>query len=158
MNGTANAQAHRTLFAAVLATVGMLFTAFGAAYLERQTARGFTRIALPDLVWFTTLVLALSSATLAFGRIRATIALGSVFLAGQVAAWLQLRAAGVFLPSNAHGSFFYVLTALHGLHVLAGLVALRVGLKRPALRGLCAGFWHFMGAVWLYVLFVLTVL
>ena len=44
MNGTARAQANRTLLAALIATVGMLFTAFAAAYLERQTSKGFTRI------------------------------------------------------------------------------------------------------------------
>jgi len=68
------------------------------------------------------------------------------------------RAAGVFLPTNPHGSFFYLLTAVHGVHVLAGLAALVVARARPAVLGLCAAFWHLMGAVWVYVLFVLTVL
>ena len=165
MNGTARAQANRTLLAALLATVGMLFTAFAAAYLERQTSKGFTRIDLPSLLWINTAVLVFSSITLEIGRRTGrralyllTIALGGLFLVGQYFAWLDLREAGVFLPSNPHGSFFYMLTAIHGIHLAAGLVALAVALRRPAIRHLCAGFWHFMGAVWLYVLIVLTVL
>ena len=71
---------------------------------------------------------------------------------------LDLRAAGVFLPTSPHGSFFYILTGVHGVHVLGGLVALAAALKRRHLTGLCAGYWHFMGGVWLYILFVLKVL
>jgi cytochrome c oxidase subunit 3 len=166
MNGAAaRAGANRTLLAAILASVMMLFTAFAAAYLERQSARGWTRIDLPSLVWINTVLLLASSATLELARRRGlraalylTVVLGALFLAGQLVAWQQLRADGVFLPTSPHGSFFYLLTAVHGVHVVAGLAALVVARARPALLGLCAAFWHLMGAVWVYVLFVLTVL
>jgi len=166
VNGSvARAGANRTLLAAILASVVMLFTAFAAAYLERVAARGWSRIELPSLIWINTVLLLASSVTLELARRRglrvallATLVLGALFLVGQYAAWLQLRADGVFLPTSPHGSFFYLLTAVHGLHVLAGLAALVVARARPALLGPCAAFWHLMGAVWVYVLFVLTVL
>jgi len=165
IGATARAGANRTLLAAILASVMMLFTAFAAAYLERMAARGWSRIALPQILWLTTGLLLASSVTLELARRRGlrialylTLALGALFLAGQFAAWLQLRADGVFLPTNPHASFFYLLTAVHGVHVLAGLAALVVARARPAVLGLCAAFWHLMGAVWVYVLFVLAVL
>ncbi|MHC4971363.1 MAG: cytochrome c oxidase subunit 3 [Planctomycetota bacterium] len=166
MNGgsVARAGANRTLLAAILASVVMLFTAFAAAYLERVAARGWSRIDLPQILWLTTGLLLASSVTLELARRRglrvalyATLVLGGLFLAGQYAAWLQLRADGVFLPTSPHGSFFYLLTAVHGLHVLAGLAALVVARARPAALGLCAAFWHLMGAMWVYVLIVLAV-
>ena len=68
------------------------------------------------------------------------LALG--FLAGQLMAWRQLDAAGYFLASNPANTFFYLLTALHGLHVLGGLVALgpdrREGLARRSRSSSCA--------------------
>ena len=164
MNGVTGA--NRTLLAALLATVAMLFTAFAAAYLERRAVPAeWARIPLPGIVWGSTLILLLSSGTLEAARrtgrqglLHLTQVLGLLFLAGQAAAWLRLRDAGVFLPTSPHGSFFYVLSAVHGVHVVAGLVALAVTSRRPALLGLAAGFWHFMALVWLYVLFVLQVL
>ena len=167
MNGTATrADTNRTLLAALIATVVMLFTALAAAYLERRsTTDTWSRIPLPALVWINTVLLLLSSGALEAARRRgtraalhATIGLGVLFLVGQVAAWLQLREAGIFLPTSPHGSFFYILSGVHGVHVVAGLIALAAALRRPAILGVCAGFWHTMGFVWLYVLFVLVVL
>ncbi|MHC4933148.1 MAG: hypothetical protein ACYTGV_13260, partial [Planctomycetota bacterium] len=62
--------ANRTLLAALLATVAMLFTAFAASYLERSSQPGWTRISLPDLIWINTGVLVLSSVTMEIARRR----------------------------------------------------------------------------------------
>jgi len=163
MPATARAQSNRTLLAALLATVLMLFTAFLASYFERRGTTGtWTRVALPGLVWGNTLVMLASSFFAELARRRGggrwlglTIALGILFLAGQAVAWMELRAAGVFLPTNAYAAFFYLLSAVHGIHVVAGLIALGLALSRPRIRGLCIGFWHCMGFVWLYVFLVL---
>jgi cytochrome c oxidase subunit 3 len=161
----ARTDANRTLLAALLATVAMLFTAFAAAYLERSSQAEWTRISLPGLIWINTGVLILSSVSMEIARRRklrgflwVTVLLGVIFLAGQYAAWLGLRDQGIFVPSSPHSAFFYILTGLHGIHILGGLIALSVTRRRPDLLGLAAGFWHFMGLVWLYVLAVLTVL
>ena len=168
---TVRYQSNRTLLAGIVATVVMLFTAFAAAYLERRGAAAeWQRVTMPQLLWLNTGLLLLSSFTIEIARRRgqatrtwanwiwATLVLGLCFLGGQFAAWTDLRAAGVFLPSHPHASFFYILTGLHGIHVVGGLIALFVAIRRRPLLNLCAGYWHLMGAVWLYVLFVLTVL
>jgi cytochrome c oxidase subunit 3 len=88
------------------------------------------------------------------------------FLAGQLTVWKQLNDAGFLVASSAAAAFFYVLTAVHGLHVLGGLVAWLRALLRAwrttdaaAIRlgvELCATYWHFLLAVWL-VLYALLV-
>jgi cytochrome c oxidase subunit 3 len=92
--------------------------------------------------------------------------LGFSFLIGQIAAWRQLTAAGVHLGSTLHSGFFFVLTGIHGVHLLGGIIALLwVSLK--AFRNqmtafaheplaLCAKYWHFMDALWLYLAMLLV--
>jgi cytochrome c oxidase subunit III len=88
------------------------------------------------------------------------------FLVGQLLAWRELNAAGYFLASNPANSFFYLITALHGLHLIGGLVALGRTTAR-VWRGaamiqvrlsveLCAIYWHFLLLVWLVLLGLLT--
>jgi len=84
---------------------------------------------------------------------------GLVFVAGQLLAWRQLAQAGYGPAGNAADSFFYLITAVHGLHVLGGLVALgcagaalRRGARLERLRlnvELCADYWHFLLLAWL---------
>ncbi len=101
------------------------------------------------------------------GACRRRLRWRSCFLVGQVVAWRQLAAAGYVLAGNPANSFFYLLTGLHGLHMLGGLVVLgrtRVRAFAASTRSsasgaalsveLCATYWHFMLLVWL-VLFAL---
>jgi cytochrome c oxidase subunit 3 len=88
------------------------------------------------------------------------------FLIGQLLAWRELSAGGYFLASNPANSFFYLITAVHGLHLMGGLVALgrtiaKVwrGVAVTELRlsvELCAIYWHFLLLVWLVLLGLLT--
>jgi cytochrome c oxidase subunit 3 len=96
-----------------------------------------------------------------------TTGLGLVFLAGQLVAWQDLMAQGFYVPTNAHSSFFYILTGLHGLHLISGVVLLLYVSRRlwtPAestdrrdLTGLCATYWHFLGFLWICVFVLLSV-
>jgi cytochrome c oxidase subunit 3 len=77
-------------------------------------------------------------------------------------AWLQLKAAGLYLSTNPNSSFFYVFTGVHALHVLgglAGLVCVIRKIHRSILRqstfAAAAQYWHFMNILWLYLLWVL---
>jgi cytochrome c oxidase subunit 3 len=89
-----------------------------------------------------------------------------MFLIGQLLVWRQLAAAGVYIPSTLQSSFFFVLTALHGLHLLGGivglsivLVAARRGQLTPARNEplkICATYWHFMDGIWIYLLLLLV--
>ena len=89
-----------------------------------------------------------------------TALLGVLFLAGQMGAWEQYRALGLFLSSNPHSSFFYILSGVHGAHLAGGLLGLGYLLARPGRVGavnLCATYWHFLGGLWLYLLVMLFV-
>ncbi len=153
-----------------LAAIGALFALFFTAYLMRMELGDWRPLPTPPLLWLNTGMLVLSSISLQWARVaarrermdgvRAGVAVGAIFalafMVGQLAAWRQLGAAGYFLATNPANSFFYMLTALHGLHVFGGLVALgRTGEK--VWRGddvrlsmeLCAIYWHFLLIVWL---------
>jgi cytochrome c oxidase subunit III len=165
-----------------LATVTMLFAAFTSAYIVRRSGSDWQYVAVPSILWINTAILAASSIALetanryglrgqwnaAVAGCGAAVALGVAFLAGQVAAWRQLIAAGVYLPTSPHSSFFFMLTGAHAVHVVAALAVLTWGLSKTrsaaaqprawsAQMDLCRTFWHFLGGVWLF-LFALVAL
>src|SRR5205085_10644710 len=94
-----------------------------------------------------------------------TVMLGLAFLASQLMAWRQLVAQGIYVSSNPHSSFFYVLTGAHALHLLGGILGLDYLLlrsrrrlseehgeeKRLAIVSSVALYWHFMGGLWIYL-------
>jgi len=157
-----------------LATVTMLFAAFASAYIVRRSGSDWRDVDLPPVLWVNTVILAASSVALEIGNrygfqrrwkgaaagLSVAVVLGLAFLAGQVVAWRRLVAAGVYLPSNPHSSFFFMLTGAHGIHVVAALSVLGwgLGMTRSARKDpvawlvqaeLCRTFWHFLGGVWL---------
>jgi cytochrome c oxidase subunit III len=87
---------------------------------------------------------------------RLTALLGTLFLIGQVIAWRQLDATGVYMKSNPSVSFYYVFTVAHGLHLLGGVIALlwigfrhRLIMTRNTATALAAMYWHFVTVLWL---------
>jgi hypothetical protein len=95
-----------------------------------------------------------------------TLLLGLGFLLGQIVAWRQLAARGIYLATNPSSSFFYLLTATHGLHLLGGIIGLS-GVLTATWRKLTPGgrtgvavasiYWHFMDGLWIYILLLLLV-
>lgn len=155
-------RAAETIVFAFLATVVMLFAGFTSAWLIRRTGSDWGRLDLPSLAYVNTLVLALSSVALEFARkarggawSRATLALGLVFLAGQVGLWRALSADGALVTDTPQGAFLLLLSGVHGLHLLGGVVALALLVRRAATPRLLALYWHFLGLTWLYVLLLL---
>lgn len=158
-------RAAETIVFAFLATVVMLFAGFTSAWLIRRTGSDWGRLDLPPLAYVNTLVLALSSVGLELARnartarrgvwSRATLALGLVFLAGQVALWRALSADGALVTDTPQGAFLLLLSGVHGLHLLGGVVALALLVRRAATPRLLALYWHFLGLTWLYVLLLL---
>ena len=94
-----------------------------------------------------------------------TQALGLLFVAGQVLAWRSLAAHGLFLATSPSSSFFYLLTAMHGLHLLGGVLGLLyVGYRLRANArnaqvslGTAAVYWHFVDLLWVYLLMVIAI-
>ncbi len=176
------AQAYRTGLWMGLAAIVMLFAAFTSALVVRKGAStDWVSTTLPSIIYLNTLILLSSSATLEISRraltagrggpfarwLYATVILGMGFVAGQLVAWRQLASRGVYLASNPASSFFYVLTGAHAVHLLGGIVALfylvlrarriSVAPRRPVAVDLTAVYWHFMDALWIYVLLLLMV-
>ena len=159
-----------------LAVAGSLFALFISAYSMRMNMLDWRALPVPRLLWFNTGVLVLSSAALQWAHMAARrndidgvivgLCAGGAsavsFLIGQLLAWRQLTVAGYFLASNPANSFFYLITAVHGLHLMGGLVALgrttaKVwrGAEPAQVRlsvELCAIYWHFLLLVWLVLL------
>jgi cytochrome c oxidase subunit 3 len=163
-----------------LAVAGALFTLVISAYSMRQNLADWRALPLPKLLWFNTGVLVLSSIALQWAYLAARrndlegVIIGLlgggisavIFLVGQLLAWEQLILAGYFVASNPANSFFYLITAVHGLHLMGGLVALgrttskvwrgaKVAEARLSVE-LCAIYWHFLLLVWLVLLGLLT--
>ena len=166
-----------------LAAITMTFAAFTSALIVRQgAAPDWQHITLPPVLYWNTLVILASSFTLELGRrqvasymgglrsqvanparwLYVTLGLGVLFVAGQTFAWLQLRSQGLGLAANINYSFFYVLTVAHALHLLGGLggmVRVIGKLNKSVLRrstlDATARYWHFMGALWVYLLLLL---
>jgi cytochrome c oxidase subunit 3 len=163
-----------------LAVVVTLFVLLISAYFMRMELTDWAQMPAPRLLWFNTGVLILSSVALQYAEVAARRGrmedvggglvagglLAFAFLAGQLLAWQQLNAEGYFLATNPANAFFYLLTGLHGLHLLGGLVALALtadkvwrGLEPGQVRlsvRLCAIYWHFLLALWLVLFALLT--
>ena len=163
-----------------LAVVGSLFALFASAYFMRMEAWDWQAPPLPRVLWLNTGFLVLSSVALHLGvsagrrnetqSMRLALATGGLcalaFLVGQLVAWRDLTASGYWLGANPGNSFFYLLTGMHGLHIIGGLVAL----AWTTIRGwtaekdgrqqlwveLCATYWHFLLFIWLAVFVLLA--
>ncbi len=163
-----------------LVVAGSLFALLMSAYVVRMQLLDWRPLPFLPLLWFNTGVLVLSSVILQWaqaaarrgdydGTVTGVLCAGVsavVFLIGQLLAWRQLIAAGYVVAANPANSFFYLVTTIHGLHLLGGLVALGRtiaklwrGADLPKLRlsvELCALYWHFLLLVWLMLLGLLT--
>lgn len=165
-----------------LASILMMFTALSSAYIVRAaSSTDWQPLRMPLILLLSTALILLSSGTLETARrkwkdaangskrwLLLTVVLGVGFLASQLFAWRQLVRQGVYVASNPHSSFFYLLTAAHGVHLLGGLAALTyLSLRRRVPRDNAAAvaksqagadavtlYWHFMDFLWVY-LFVL---
>jgi cytochrome c oxidase subunit III len=176
-----------------VSAIAMSFAALTSALVVRQgSGADWQRFALPRILYLDTLILIASSYTLELARKRfaartsltsddgaqaralrsdglywlnITLTLGLFFVAGQVLAWQRLASQGLFLATSPSSSFFYLLTAMHGLHLLGGVLGLvYVGyrLRHNARNaqtslGTAAVYWHFVDLLWVYLLLVIAI-
>ena len=170
-----------------LAAIAMMFAALTSAYVMRAGTQGWHEIALPRLLWLSTALIVASSVTFEVARralrrgvegayrrwLAVSLILGAGFLVSQILAWRQLVAQGIYLASNPHSSFFYLLTGLHGLHLAGGIAGLSYLLwratrvvatssaatlpKRRAIADAVGIYWHFMDGLWVYIFALLFI-
>ena len=159
-----------TIFLAVATSV---FALFISAYTIRMEEPDWRPVSEPVLLWLNTAVLILASVAYHWTRnaavagredrlkpgLIASGALTFLFLLGQLVAWQQLNAAGYRLDSNVANAFFYLITAVHGVHMLGGLwvwarstIRVWTGATADSVRlsiELCTVYWHFLLLVWI---------
>ena len=164
-----------------MVTVVMIFASLTSAYIVRQAEGNWVVFELPNLLTITSGIILLSSVSMHYTYLMAkkdnldqvkvgiviTFVLGVAFLIGQLYAWGDLVNNNVFFVGNPSGSFLYVLTGLHGLHLVSGIIFLIIVListfkyqvhsKNLAQIQMCATYWHFLGGLWIY-LFVFLLL
>jgi cytochrome c oxidase subunit 3 len=167
-----------------LASITAFFIALCLAYyFSIHSQIIWRRIEVPRSLWFSTIILLASSASLEAARyslrraqlnkyrsrLSLTLLLGLTFVASQLLAWVNLKQQGVYMESNPHGSVFFAFTGFHGLHLLAGVIWLWYLQRRASLlkdgeeqplrhhrweARAASTYWHYMGALWL-VLFTM---
>jgi cytochrome c oxidase subunit III len=177
-----------------VSAIGMSFAAFTSAMFVRQdSSTDWQHFRLPYVLYLNTLILIGSSVTLQLSRQRfaaipraadrrstavkvllasgvywlyLTAALGLIFVLGQILAWRNLAAQGLFLATNPSSSFFYLFTALHAVHLLGGMGGLFYVLRKLIRNGGVAEtsglsafsiYWHFMDLLWVYLLLLLAI-
>jgi cytochrome c oxidase subunit III len=173
--GSPSPRRYYTGIALGIVSIWMFFMALASAYLvERTTSERWVPVHLPAILWANSIILLASSATIDRARKRLaqadisgfrslwliTTILGLAFLAGQLVAWRLLVAQGIYVATNQGSSFFYIFTAVHGVHLLGGICALiyvylrnvesaKISVSLAA--EVSSYYWHFMDGLWLFL-------
>lgn len=158
-----------------MVTVVMIFAALTSAYIVRQAEGNWLEYDLPEIFWMTSILVILSSISLHWSYLAAkkdnfinlrigmvvTLFFGICFLVGQWYSWVALVDREVFFVGNPAGSFLYVFTGLHALHIISGVIfliivlistfRLKVHSKSLHVMEMATTYWHFLGGLWLYL-------
>ena len=169
----------------LLLVVMMTFGGLMSAYIVVATngVLEWKPFDLPFQVWVSTALILISSVTYKISQnaihadnqtkskkwLLTTTVFGGTFIASQLLAWLQLVQRGVYMESNPYAGFFYILTAVHALHVIGGIIALGYILlrtweptvydeeltKRQQISNTVGWYWHFMDGLWIVLVLLL---
>ncbi len=175
----------------VITAVTALFLAFSASYLYTRVQSGIPPVKLPPLFYYNSLFLIASSATLYLAKkayladntnlykayVGGTIGLSIIFLLLQILAWKQMQSMNIFIDAENTGSYLYLISATHFLHVIGGIpflvvffinairkmktpVSVLVYFSDPDKKRdlkLLTTYWHYLDVLWIYlVLFFLA--
>jgi cytochrome c oxidase subunit 3 len=172
--------AYRVITSWTIVSLVMLFSMLTFVVKERwATSEDWVSVSLPRVLYLNTAILLISSITLEFARaaqredktkkcarwLGVTLLLGLAFVCGQIAAWRELVSRGLYLGSNPGSFFIYVISGTHAFHLLGGISALsfvviffnrwREKAKQETAVSVIALYWHFMDALWAYLLVLL---
>lgn len=165
----------------VLMTFGGLISAY--IVISTNGVLEWRPFDLPVQVWISTVLILASSVTYQVAQsalnqnnqtkskkfLLATTVFGGMFIASQLLAWVLLVRRGVYMESNPYAGFFYILTAVHAVHVIGGIAALGYVLlrnweltdsadeltKRQQVSSSIGWYWHFMDALWIVLVLLL---
>ena len=164
-----------TAIAIAMVSILMFFMALASAFLVlHHSSHVWVAMDLPRILWVNTAVLIGSSFLLERARVRlslgddrefrklwlVTTVMGSLFVVGQLVAWRELVAQGVYIASNQASSFFYIFTGAHGVHLLGGVAALlfvllrnfeKSQISRSQAAEITSYYWHFMDGLWIFL-------
>lgn len=160
------------------ASILMMFGAFTSAFIVRQAAGNWLEFKLPEIFFFSTVVLVISSITIHLsynayknsnekvykGLLLVSLILGFVFLGMQYVGWTTMQSYGIDMSGNPSGSFVYVISGVHAAHIFGGLLAMTIAVltafstpfkytpKRKLNFTLLVTYWHFVDVLWVYLL------
>ena len=180
MRSIAQNKALRQLLWIGMGAIGMFFAGLTSAYIVRKAEGNWLDFTLPDWFLYSTITIIISSLFLVLAKknienekissnlVLFVLILGLVFSYFQITGWKELTNQGVFLTgvgSNVAGSFLYVITLSHLIHLIGGLIAImfivirsRKGLYKDGNHlgfDLASWYWHFLGILWIYLFFFL---
>lgn len=185
-NYTRRNKIHPKLFAlgAACVSITMMFAAFTSAYIVRQAAGNWLEFSLPTMFTYSSVVIIISSITLQASYFSFTkgnellykallvtsLALGFTFVVMQYQGWQEMaNVLGISMGRNPSGDFIYVISGVHAAHVLGGIAVLLVAIiqafalkykvteKRKLRFKMTLTYWHFVGALWLYLMLFFTI-
>ncbi len=178
-NWSASPKRYSTAIAIGIVAILMFFMALASAFIVLRRGSGvWVTVHLPPVLWANTCVLLASSFTLEAARRRLFLAdlrgfrkywlfttgLGFLFVGGQLVAWRQLVAQGIYIASNQASSFFYIFTGAHAVRLLGGVCALlyvlarkfkETSVSRSTAAEVASYYWHFMDGLWVFLLALL---
>jgi cytochrome c oxidase subunit III len=162
-----------------MVSVIMIFGALTSAYIVRQADGNWLDFDLPPMFTTTSIIIVLSSLTMHWAYLSVkkdklemakvamsiTTVLGIAFLIGQWLGWGQLVQNDIHFVGRdgaaVSGSFLFVLSGLHGAHVISGVIVLlftlvslfrfKIHSKNLSPIEMCTTYWHFLGGLWLYL-------
>lgn len=187
-----NQKAHRFTMILAIVSICMAFGGLTSAYIVRKGAGNWVDFAMPTAFYTSTILILISSATMHVAHISnkkgyvkmtlfslfITIVLGLMFAFFQLKGWQDLTNTGIYLDGNPSGSFFYVITGMHAVHLLGGVLFLFFALlyamwifviKKQATTNienskalkvrtdLLVMYWHFMDILWIYLFIFLFI-
>lgn len=169
---------HKFVLWVSMASIVMMFAGLTSAYIVRSNQANWLEFSLPPIFWVSTVVIIVSSITMHYAlksfkaremkRYRAfitiTAGLGVLFAVLQCIGFIYLNDHGVQLiwqGSNPAASFLGIITGLHILHVLGGVIALLIIFFRAYSAKtknystvpfeVAATYWHFVDILWIYL-------
>ncbi len=169
---------HRFIMWIAIGSIVMMFAGMTSAYIVKKNQGNWLAIELPQVFWYSTAVILASSLTMFLANtalkagkiisykslITITAILGVVFITFQYLGFKDLETRGIALigpQSNSASSFLFVITGLHMLHVLGGVIALIVTFFRSfwvqegqinlVPTQIVATYWHFVDVLWIYL-------